>query len=144
MSMTILDGIIGITVRFGLESVSGINWNACPTSSESAVDELLAESAPKGVTRFISTHPDEDHIQGIEYLDDRMPISNFYCVRNSATKDDETASFKHYCSLRDGTKAYYVSKGRTRRWMNQKNEERGSAGINILWPDRGHATERAG
>ena len=37
--MTILDGIIEITVRLGLESVSGINWNACPTSSESAMDE---------------------------------------------------------------------------------------------------------
>ena len=40
--MTILDGIIGITVRLGLESVSGINWNACPTSSESTSSVILA------------------------------------------------------------------------------------------------------
>lgn len=99
------------------------------------VTELKREASGKGITRFISTHPDEDHIQGIEYLDQEMPIANFYCVKNEATKDEETTSFKHYCTLRDGSKAYYVSKGCSRKWMNVTDDVRGSAGINILWPN---------
>jgi len=108
-------------------------------SKEDIVAELKREASGKGITRFISTHPDEDHIQGIEYLDQKMPIANFYCVKNEATKDEETTSFKHYCTLRDGSKAYYVSKGCRRKWMNLSDDERGSAGINILWPDPNNA-----
>jgi beta-lactamase superfamily II metal-dependent hydrolase len=99
------------------------------------VEELKVESKDKNITRFISTHPDEDHLQGIEYLDEQMPITNFYVVKNNASKTDESESFKHYCRLRDSDKAYYVYKGCARRWMNQSDDGRGSSGINILWPD---------
>lgn len=98
------------------------------------VDELNDESSGKGITRFISTHPDEDHIQQLDYLDDNMPINNFYCVKNEATKDDETAGFKRYKKLRDDDKAFYVYRGCSRKWMNESSEERGSAGINFQWP----------
>jgi beta-lactamase superfamily II metal-dependent hydrolase len=99
------------------------------------VAELKRESKSKGITRFISTHPDEDHIQGIEYLDEQMPIQNFYVVKNNATKPEKTESFKHYCQLRDGDKAYYVHKGCKRKWINESDETRGTAGIQILWPN---------
>jgi len=69
-------------------------------------------------------------------LDDEIDILNFYCVRNNATKEDETDSFTRYCALRDDAKkAFYISKGCARKWMNQGDDERGSSGINILWPD---------
>ena len=100
------------------------------------VDELKRESAKKTVTRFMSTHPDEDHIEGIEYLDEKMPIRNFYVVDNEATKDDESQSFRHYRKLRDSDKAFYVMKGCQRRWMNLSDETRETAGIEILWPCR--------
>ena len=122
-------------IRHGSDNFSIIDCCLSDDNRQRIVDELQAESASKRITRFISTHPDEDHIQGIEYLDAHMPIVNFYCARNAATKDDETESFTHYCSLRDSSKAFYVGKGCTRRWMNQRNEERGSAGINIPWPN---------
>lgn len=64
-----------------------------------------------------------------------MPISNFYVVRNDATKSGESVSFKQYCKLRDGEKAFYVEKGCRRRWMNLEGDGRGSSGISILWPD---------
>lgn len=99
------------------------------------VRELKEESKYKGITRFISTHPDEDHIQGLEYLDKEMPIMNFYVVQNGATKNVETESFKHYCNLRDSDKAFYVFKGCSRKWMNLYDEVRGTAGINIKWPN---------
>lgn len=100
------------------------------------VNEIAALKDDGGITRFISTHPDDDHFGGIEYLDDRIHIRNFYCVKNSVTKEDETESFTRYCELRDNTKkAFHVSKGCKRKWMNQKDQERGTSGINILWPN---------
>ena len=109
-------------------------------NKETIVDEILSDSKDKGITRFISTHPDEDHICGLGYLDERMGIYNFYCVNNEATKKDETLDFKKYCELRnDSKKAFYIKKGVSRKWMNQSDGERGSAGINILWPDTDNA-----
>ena len=98
-------------------------------------DEIKEKASSKGVTRFISTHPDEDHIKGIvDYYND-IGIINFYCVKNEAIKNDETDNFKKYCELRDSDKAYYIYKGCQRKWMNLKSDERGCAGINFLWPD---------
>jgi beta-lactamase superfamily II metal-dependent hydrolase len=102
---------------------------------ESIVNELISESDGKGIKRFISTHPDEDHILGLEYIDEKMGISNFYCVENEATKKDETDDFNKYCELRNSDKAFYIKKGVSRKWMNQYDNERGSSGISILWPD---------
>lgn len=104
---------------------------------EDYLNEIYALSLTKGITRFISTHPDEDHIKGIEDLDDRIGIINFYCVANDAVKsNEETESFKHYCKLRDDKKkAFYVEKGCQRKWMNLSDEERGCSGINFMWPD---------
>jgi len=98
-------------------------------------DEIKSLSNKKGISRFISTHPDEDHIKGIADFCDIVGISNFYCVENEATKKDETDSFKKYCELRDSDKkSYYVKKGCKRKWMNDSDDERGSSGINFLWP----------
>jgi len=102
---------------------------------DAIIKELEEKSSGKGVRRFISTHPDQDHFGGIEYLDDEQPILNFYVVKNQASKTVETESFKRYCQLRDGDRAFYISKGCTRKWMNIEDDERGSSGIDIHWPD---------
>jgi beta-lactamase superfamily II metal-dependent hydrolase len=110
----------------------------CDLSDDNADDiiaELKEESKGKGIVRFISTHPDEDHFGGIERLDDEMPIVNFYVVKNQAVKDEDTVSFKRYCELRDSQKAFHIYKGCKRKWMNDSDEQRDQAGIEILWPD---------
>ncbi|WP_256816517.1 hypothetical protein [Cytobacillus sp. Bac17] len=99
------------------------------------VDEIKKLSKNKGIIRFISTHPDEDHFFGLEYLDQKLGISNFYCVKNEATKAEVTTDFEKYCELRDSDKAFHIEKGVSRKWMNMSDSERGSSGINILWPD---------
>lgn len=104
-------------------------------NKERIVKEIKEESKTKNITRFISTHPDEDHIQGLDYLDREVGIVNFYCVYNKATKSDETDNFKKYKELRDSEKAFYIYKGCSRKWMNKTDDTRGSSGINILWPD---------
>ena len=115
----------------------------CNLNAETATDrinELKEASRLKGISRFISTHPDQDHVGGIELLDAEMPIANFYVVNNQAAKSEETASFRHYCKLRDDpAKAFFIYKGCTRKWMNQSDVDRGSSGVNILWPDTNNA-----
>lgn len=99
------------------------------------VKELKSESKSKGITRFISTHPDDDHFRGLAYLNQNMPICNFYCVENEATKADETDDFKEYCALRDDSKkVFYLVRECSRKWLNEGDEERGASGIHVLWP----------
>lgn len=102
---------------------------------ENILDELESESYGKGVTRFISTHPDQDHMSGIERIDGRLSIRNFYCVKNDVKKEEETDDFKHYCKIRDDSgKTYHIERGRSRRWLNDSCNERRSSGLNFLWP----------
>lgn len=113
-----------------------IDCNMDETNKKEIADEIIAESKEKAIKRFISTHPDEDHIHGLQYLDDQIGILNFYCVANEAIKSDETEDFKRYCELRDSNKAFYIYRGCSRCWMNEDDNEKkyGSSGINILWP----------
>jgi beta-lactamase superfamily II metal-dependent hydrolase len=104
---------------------------------ESQLDEIELQQKEKGIRRFISTHPDDDHIKGLKDFNSHFGYVNFYCVENEATKTDETDDFKEYKKLRDDDeKAFYLHKGCSRKWMNENSEERGSAGINCLWPIR--------
>lgn len=115
-----------------------IDCNMDDTNKEKITNEIINESSEKDIIRFISTHPDEDHIHGLRYLDDKIGILNFYCVANNATKEDETEDFKRYKELRDSeTKSFYIFQGCSRCWMNQNDYEKkyGSSGINILWPN---------
>lgn len=117
-----------------------IDCNLDAETAQDRINELAQASQGKEIKRFISTHPDQDHLGGIELLDAAMPILNFYVVKNQAVKDEETVSFKHYCTLRDDAgKAFYIEKGCSRKWMNLADESRKSSGINILWPDTSNA-----
>ena len=119
----------------------------CCLNSDNAVrilTEIEARRTKKSIARFISTHPDEDHVRGLEYLEKVIGIENFYCVKNAATKDIETDSFNKYCELRDDPKkAFYIYKGCSRKWLNTNDDERGSSGISILWPDVNNADFKA-
>lgn len=97
--------------------------------------ELSVEIDGKTIWRFISTHPDQDHIGGLAMLDDHLGIVNFYCVKNGANKPEKTVDFLRYRELRDSSKAFNIHKGVTRRWMNKDGDGRGSSGISVLWPD---------
>lgn len=117
------------------ENFSIIDCCISEDNEDIILDEISEKSNNKEITRFISTHPDDDHILGLEKLDDEINIINFYCVQNEATKEDETECFNRYCELRDSDKAFYIKYDCSRRWMNLPTEGgRGSSGINILWP----------
>jgi beta-lactamase superfamily II metal-dependent hydrolase len=122
-------------IRHNSDNFTIIDCNLNGERDNEIIDELLLQSKDKGVHRFISTHPDQDHFGGIETLDERFPITNFYVVNNRAVKQDETTSFKHYCELRDGPKAFFIFKNCKRKWMNESDEVRANAGLSVLWPD---------
>ena len=116
------------------DSFSIIDCCMNENNREDIVEELKRESNKKGITRFISTHPDDDHIRGLQYLNQKMPIVNFYTVENETTKEKQTDDFDEYCNLRNFEKVFHLEKDCERKWLNRSNEEREGAGINILWP----------
>ncbi len=127
-------------IQHNSDNFTIIDCNLNADTATDRINELKEASRLKGISRFISTHPDQDHVGGIELLDAEMPIANFYVVNNRAAKSEETASFRHYCKLRDDpAKAFFIYKGCTRKWMNQSDADRGSSGVNILWPDTSNA-----
>jgi len=127
-------------IKHGSDSFTIIDCVISDDSKDAMLAEIRRESSDRGIVRFLSTHPDDDHFRGIHHLDDAMPIQNFYVVKNSATKENMSDSFRRYCRLRDGDKAFYISKGCTRKWLNDSDDARGSAGIHILWPDTSNET----
>lgn len=126
-------------IQHGTSNFTIIDCCLNDDTQDDIVNEIIEQEKGKRIIRVISTHPDEDHICGLEFLDNKIGIPNFYCVKNAATKKDESDSFKHYCKLRDDKdKCYYVYQGCKRKWMNDCDEkdpqDNGSSGINFLWP----------
>ena len=128
------------SIRHHSDNCTIIDCSISKDDEERLLKLIDRQRKGKTITRFISTHPDQDHLMGLVKLDDHIDILNFYVVKNSATKEDETDEFKRYKKLRDDEKkAFYIYRNCKRRWMNRKNEERGSSGINIRWPIESNA-----
>lgn len=121
-------------IKHDTDNFTIIDCNLIEEVKDNILEELDTQRDEKTIQRFITTHPDDDHIHGLKELNDRIEIINFYCVKNNISSDDSD-DFNEYCKLRDGEHAFYIRKGCSRRWMNLLDEERGSSGINILWPD---------
>ena len=85
-------------IKHGSDNFTIIDCCMSEGDGRQIVKELKAQSAGKDVVRFISTHPDDDHIMGLAYLHQEMNLLNFYCVKNEATKADETDDFDQYCA----------------------------------------------
>ena len=122
------------SVQHNSDNCTIIDCSISEANADWILGEIDKQRNGKGVTRFISTHPDQDHLMGLVALDNHIDILNFYVVNNSATKEDETDDFMRYKMLRDGDKAFNICRDCTRRWMNQTDEQRGSSGIIIHWP----------
>ena len=86
----------------------------------SALADLNALCGANVMHRFISTHPDEDHIRGIKDIDNKIGIWNFYCVQNDAIKKTQSDNFDYYCKLRDAkvnVTVHDVFKGVSCKWF---------------------------
>lgn len=111
-------------IKHNSDNFTIIDCCMAESDKDAITSELVRASKNIGIVRFISTHPDEDHIRGLKHLNKNLGFQNFYCVKNEATKEDETEDFQEYCTLRDSGKAFFISKGCSRKWMNIKDDER--------------------
>lgn len=122
-------------IKHGSDNFSIIDCNLIEERKEAILNEIIGVWSKKHVTRFISTHPDKDHLLGLSELDNKINIRNFYCIENKIELDNE-ADFNKYCELRDDAKKhFFIYKNCSRKWMNKSDEDIKSSGISILWPD---------
>ena len=123
-------------IRHNTDNFTTIDCCLTDDVKDDILNEIGTESSDKGISRFISTHPDDDHIKGLVDYDNRFGIVNFYRVNNDTTKNStETDDFKRYKKLReDSRKSFELKKGCKRKWMNLSDEERKGAGLSCLWP----------
>lgn len=101
------------------------------------ISEIKNESYGR-ICRFISTHPDNDHILGIEDLNQQWEITNFYAVENAIPFDEDDSSLKKYLELKR-THNYPIEVGITRAWLNKNTDDRKGSNIEFLWPDINNA-----
>ena len=96
------------------------------------IDEIVSESEGR-IRRFISTHPDHDHIAGIEELFKSWPTENFYAVSNEIPENEDDESLTKYIELKKDHN-YAIKEGISRKWLNDNDAEHGSSGIFFQWP----------
>ena len=65
-------------INHGSDNFTIIDCHITTENKEDILNELNDLSSKKGITRFISTHPDEDHIKGLKDLDDKIDICLLY------------------------------------------------------------------
>ena len=106
--------------------------NDCNCRSQEIIDEIKKMSRNR-IHRFISTHPDNDHILGIEELDQQWNISNFYAVDNKIPSDKNDKSLTKYLELLSN-KNFAIERGITRKWLNDDDDTNGSSRLNFHWP----------
>ena len=111
-----------------------IDCNIIEESEEYIINEIKEIYKKKDLNRFISTHPDKDHITGIKLFDEEIGINNFYFVENKI-QTENSDDFKKYYELRNNSKLK-LEKNMSNYWLNKTNNERTSSGIFILWPNK--------
>lgn len=67
-------------IEHGSDNFTIIDCCLDDDTQKEILDEIASLSKQKGITRFISTHPDDDHVRGLKLLDEKISIANFYCV----------------------------------------------------------------
>ena len=61
-------------IKHGSDNFTIIDCYMDETNKDDIINEIVEESKNKSIKRFISTHPDDDHIHGLKYLDDEINI----------------------------------------------------------------------
>ena len=99
--------------------------------------EIAEESKGKTIKRFISTHPHNDHILGIEALDAQDEIINFYAVANDIPANPDDDSLTKYLEIK-AAKNTPIVEGLRRCWLNKADDDKAryGSGIHFLWPKK--------
>lgn len=111
-------------IKHGSRNFTIIDCYLTEDKKDLIIDEIIKEKKEKDIVRFISTHPDDDHIGGFKYLDDKISIMNFYCVKNEYNKENSDDYNRYYKLRDDNKKAFYLFRGCSRRWMNDNDDKK--------------------
>ena len=68
-------------IKHDTDNFTIIDCNLIEEVKDNILEELDTQRDEKTIQRFITTHPDDDHIHGLKELNDRIEIINFYCVK---------------------------------------------------------------
>lgn len=61
-------------IRHEADSFTTIDCCMTDENKKEIMDEIIKQSKDKNISRFISTHPDDDHFLNIKYYDERKKI----------------------------------------------------------------------
>lgn len=61
-------------IKHNSDNFTIIDCNMDDTNKENIVSEIIEAKKYKGMRRFISTHPDEEHLTGLKYLDEQIGL----------------------------------------------------------------------
>ena len=75
-------------IKHGSDSFTSIDCCMTDDNQEEIMDEIIEQSKGKGITRFISTHPDDDHFQHIEYYNERKSMGDIETDFLEKVKDE--------------------------------------------------------
>ena len=109
--------------------------------------EYLRSFNVSSIFRFILTHPDMDHMDGLKTLFDNFSVINFWDTENTKTMDDNTSWGKYnkedwdfYQEVRkssDDPKVLHNYAGSTGQYYNMdENGKSGADGLYILAPTK--------
>ncbi|MDX2024310.1 MAG: hypothetical protein SF187_28975 [Deltaproteobacteria bacterium] len=107
--------------------------------------EYLQGLGVSAIFRFILTHPDMDHMDGLKALFEAIPVYNFWDTNNTAEKDFGAGSggfneddWNFYQELRaghPGTKRLILHDGDVGQfWNRDADNQRGGDGLSVLAP----------
>jgi beta-lactamase superfamily II metal-dependent hydrolase len=106
--------------------------------------EYMLDRGFTSVFRFILSHPDMDHMDGIEAFFDAFSPTNFWDTDNTAEKEEfggryDEDDWEFYQSLRDGSytspKRLTLYSGARGKYYNQNDEGKGGGnGLYVLAP----------
>lgn len=114
------------------------NQKAYPTNPIEYMDEF----GYKSIFRFILTHPDMDHMDGIKSLFERSYPENFWDTKNTKTIDSDEgfgqynrADWEYYQEIRQSNVKHYLS-GSQNKFYNKDDEGGDGDGLYILAPNQ--------
>lgn len=123
----------------GADCFTIIDCNFAEDRGKEIISEIKDKSKDKSILRFISTHPDNDHILGIEELFSQVgiPVDNFYAVKNDINEEESNTSLGKYIELKDSPDSWPIYKGVKRNYLNkdETNNNIGGCGLHFYWPD---------
>lgn len=96
---------------------------------EEILDEIGVVSQGREI-RFVSTHPDKDHILGIDKLYEYWGDQKFYAVENETPAEEGNESLTKYLSLKDNQDGP-IEEGFDEDGMTSGNN---CCGLRFLWP----------